>query len=199
MINWLSGWAKGITITVIIATIIEMILPENNNKKYVKTVIGVYILFAIITPIIGIIKSKDYEFNSEDYEKYFKNTYMESSSKIELNNEKNIEEIYISNIKEDIKQKLLDRGYKINKISINIKTNEEDYGIIENIIINLEKNQFGQVNMISINKVEISNSYNNLNNTNDNKNNKLSQSELKEIRKYLSDTYNVLEKNISIN
>ena len=45
MINFLSTWAEQIIIAVIIATIIELILPNNKNKKYIQMVIGIYILF----------------------------------------------------------------------------------------------------------------------------------------------------------
>ncbi|MCI8482131.1 MAG: hypothetical protein HFJ27_03470 [Clostridia bacterium] len=51
MIENLSLWAEQIIVAVIIATIIEMILPNGNNKKYIKAVIGVYVLFTIISPI----------------------------------------------------------------------------------------------------------------------------------------------------
>ena len=43
MINFLSSWAEQIIIAVIAASIIEMILPENKNKKYVKMIIGIYL------------------------------------------------------------------------------------------------------------------------------------------------------------
>ena len=58
MIKFISSWAGGIVLSVIIATILEMILPEGKNKKYIKTVIGVYILFAIISPIISKVTGK---------------------------------------------------------------------------------------------------------------------------------------------
>ena len=53
----MSSWAKSIILAVIVSTIIQMILPEGNNKKYIKTVIGLYILFTIISPIISNIIS----------------------------------------------------------------------------------------------------------------------------------------------
>ena len=56
MIQFLSSWAEQIVLAVIIATIIELILPQNRNKKYIQMVIGIYILFNIISPII---KNKD--------------------------------------------------------------------------------------------------------------------------------------------
>ena len=36
MVEWISNWAESIIVAVIIATIIEMILPEGNSKKYIK-------------------------------------------------------------------------------------------------------------------------------------------------------------------
>ena len=53
MINFISSWAEQIILAVVIATIIELILPNNKNKKYIQMVIGVYILFNIISPIVN--------------------------------------------------------------------------------------------------------------------------------------------------
>ena len=52
MINFLSSWAEQIVLAVIIATLFELILPKNKNKKYIQMVIGVYVLFNIISPIL---------------------------------------------------------------------------------------------------------------------------------------------------
>ena len=69
MIQFLSSWAEQIVLAVIIATIIELILPQNRNKKYIQMVIGIYVLFNIISPII---KNKDTILTVGDYdlEKY---------------------------------------------------------------------------------------------------------------------------------
>lgn len=46
MISWISSWAQGIVVSVIIGTIIEMILPEGSSKKYIKIVIrSVYFIY----------------------------------------------------------------------------------------------------------------------------------------------------------
>ena len=39
MISWFNSWAQGIILAVIIVTILEMIVPEGKNKKYIKIVI----------------------------------------------------------------------------------------------------------------------------------------------------------------
>ena len=52
MIDVISNWAGELVVSLIIVTVIEMLLPDNKIKKYVKTVIGVYIIFCIISPFI---------------------------------------------------------------------------------------------------------------------------------------------------
>ena len=114
MISWLKKWAEGIIIAVIIGTIIEMIVPEGNNKKYIKIVIGVYIMFCIISPVITKITSKEVTFLLDDYEDYYKknNTYEELNKNFEETNEYKIEEVYQQKLIEDIKVKLSQKGYK---------------------------------------------------------------------------------------
>lgn len=62
--NWISNWIQGIIIAVIIGTIIEMLLPEGNCKKYVKVVIGVYILFSIVSPVITKVLEVNLEYQT---------------------------------------------------------------------------------------------------------------------------------------
>ena len=51
MITNISLWAKEIAIAVIICTLILMIIPNNKNKKYIKVIAGIYILFCVLNPI----------------------------------------------------------------------------------------------------------------------------------------------------
>ena len=105
--NWISGWIQGIIIAVIIGTIIEMLLPDGNCKKYVKVVIGVYILFSIVSPVITKVTGN--EFRVSDI--YDINTYIEVSTKssqenIENSQQNQIKQVYITNLKNDMKQKM---------------------------------------------------------------------------------------------
>ncbi len=56
MIEILSSWAKGLGITIVIVSIFEMLLPNNRTKKYIRMVLGVYVIFNIVSPLI---KNKD--------------------------------------------------------------------------------------------------------------------------------------------
>ena len=74
MLEWFRSWATGIVIAVIIATIIEMILPNSTSKKYIKIIIGIFIVYTVISPVIG-------SFKGEDLNNYIKvENYIQSSS-----------------------------------------------------------------------------------------------------------------------
>ena len=51
MIEILSSWAKGLGITIVIVSIFEMLLPNNRTKKYIRMVLGVYVIFNIVSPL----------------------------------------------------------------------------------------------------------------------------------------------------
>lgn len=140
MIEFLSSWAQGIIVAVIIATLIEMILPNSSSKKYVKVVIGMYILFTIVSPIIKKLGGKDINLNTiniEKYEQQISKSDNTISRKFEDNNTRSIKDIYVSNLKADISAKLKEKGYEIDTSDIQIK-DDENY-TIEKITLKLIK------------------------------------------------------------
>ena len=54
--EWFQDWINQIVLAVILCVLIELILPENASKKYVKTVIEIYLVFAIFSPIAGLFQ-----------------------------------------------------------------------------------------------------------------------------------------------
>ena len=194
MINAMSTWAKSIILAVIVSTIIQMILPEGNNKKYIKTVIGLYILFTIISPIISKISGGNSTIDVSKYENYFN---VESTTTASANViDKNLDNTYTSSIKADIKNRMKQKGYKVNSLDANIELkNEEAYGTINSLKINLEREESNNnSNIQAVNKIEINIS----NNTNEIKQNNLSSMEKQEIKNYLSETYSIKKENIEV-
>lgn len=67
MIGKINLWAQGIIIATIIGTVLQMVLPDNKNKKYIKVVIGIYVLLCIIQPLITQkINFEDFNFLMEN-------------------------------------------------------------------------------------------------------------------------------------
>lgn len=195
MIEFLSSWAQGIIVAVIIATLIEMILPNSSSKKYVKVVIGMYILFTIVSPIIKKVGGKDINLNTINIEKYEQQIAKSDntiSRKFEDNNTRSIKDIYVSNLKADISAKLKEKGYEIDTSDIQIK-DDENY-TIEKITLKLIKMEQKQEknNEIVINTVEIGNTIS----QKDSKT--LSDDEKQEVKDYISETYDIDKKNINI-
>lgn len=128
MLEWFRSWATGIVIAVIIATIIEMILPNSTSKKYIKIIIGIFIVYTIISPVIG-------SFKGEDLNNYIKvENYIKSSSnalqtnEVSDNAQSSIKKIYTQNLQNDLKTKLKEKGYISNNINISI-SNDDKYNI----------------------------------------------------------------------
>ena len=137
----ISSWTQGIVIAVIIATIIEMIVPDGNNKKYVKTILGIYILFTIMSPILSKYISMD-DMLSEVYN-YGTSIATDGNLDIEViavENDKYIESVYLSSLESDIKYRIKERGYYVTYFKVEIETeNEKEYGKIKTLELSLKK------------------------------------------------------------
>ena len=219
MVKWISQWCEAIIIAVIIATIIEMILPEGNNKKYIKVVIGVYILFTIISPVISSFTGKSLAVSDIlDLDNYINEVKEKEQSQnfLQEENANTIRNIYIGNLKSDMRNKLKSKGYIVNKIELDVgyddnytlnkiilfvdKEEEDVENNKENVTVNENKaNSIIQtVNEINIivwgeNKLE-----ENFENEDDRKSN-LSNKDKEIIMEYLSSTYELSENNIIVN
>ena len=207
MISFISSWAQGIIVAVIIATIIEMILPEGSSKKYIKVVIGIYILFVIVTPAINQFSKKTIDVSSVINYEFEGKTKQVSTKSLEKNNSLNIKNMYEMNLKSDIKNKIRSKGfcvdsveveildddeYTINKIDVVISGEKEDEEKIEN------QNKKNVVTIVdNIEKVTIDLSKQKSNSEEENKYT-ISTKNANILKAYLSNTYNVDTKNIVI-
>lgn len=205
LVKFINSWVQGIILAVIIGTVIEIILPEGNNKKFIKTIIGVYILFSIIHPLISKISNKTFNFNSIIQSINTSMNGYQNDNKISIEVNKYIEEDYESKLKKDIKEKIFSKGYKVNLLNISIETeNENMYGQINSIDIEIEKREENtnkdeeKLNIKQVENIEINTSKN----TNEKENyekNGIQDEDNKTLKEYLSTTYGINEEKIYIN
>ena len=182
MSEFINGWVQGIIVAVIISSIIEMVIPNGSMKKYIKTIVGIFILFAIVTPVINKIKVYSVD-NAIKVDKIIEDlsegeTIVDKT--IENNKSKTIKDVYIENLKEDICLKLSNRGYEIGNINI-IAADDENF-TLECIKINV----IGKVleEKIQIDDIVLS------------KNEKLIDSD--SIKNFISDEYKIDKKKVFI-
>lgn len=161
MINFFSSWAEQIIVAVVIGSIIEMILPENKNKKYVKMVIGIYILFNIISPMVN--KHNLLSLNNLNLESYAINS--ENSQKGEVNQssmDERLTQLYVEELENNIKEKVTEKGYNVYSCKIDaVLTGDENKKGINKIrlVISNEREELedesSDSNIKSINKIEV--------------------------------------------
>ncbi|MFR5684149.1 MAG: stage III sporulation protein AF [Clostridia bacterium] len=127
MISFMNSWAGGIIIAVIIISLIEMILPEGKNKKYIKVILGLFLLFTILSPIVTKISKQDFKINDVMENVLQENTkqYASISDEIADVNNQSIREVYLTNLKNDMKEKLKEKGYLAKSIEIELEDGEE--------------------------------------------------------------------------
>ena len=128
MINFLSSWVKNLCLALIVVSILEMLLPNNKTKKYVKMVMGLYILFSIIEPFIE--NSNELKFNVEDlYNQYSVETLAESENVNQKSMDSRLDELYKQKLENDIVQKLDEEGYVVEDCDVKAHISSNDTGI----------------------------------------------------------------------
>lgn len=209
MIAFINSWVQGIILAVILATIIEIILPEGNNKKYVKTIIGIYIMFVIVEPLISKMLNKDVNIESIMQNTTSTMSKFETNHNITIETNAYIEKTYKQKLEEDIKDKSSEKGYNISFLNLVIETGDsEDYGQINNIAMKIDKidktieDKKGTTNNIidNVKTVQISVSDNKIIDGNDDvKNTNISENEIETFKEYLSNVYGISKDKIQIN
>lgn len=203
--EFITSWVQGIIIAVIIGSIIEMLLPNGNSKKYIKVVIGVYIVFNIVSPIISKFTGSELKLDSIiDINKYEDkiSSYEIDTKSLENTNNSNIKEVYILNLKKDIKAKIEEKGYIVNSIQIEIENTDEYKVKNVNMIISKREDKKEETEEKKVNEIEKVNIQIKVeNNTTEEITEmiRLTTKEINEIKEYISSVYEINKNNININ
>lgn len=56
MIEWLNGWLKGLIGVVLLAAFVDLLLPSGTFQRYVRTVLGLFILLTMLTPLLSLFR-----------------------------------------------------------------------------------------------------------------------------------------------
>ena len=219
MIEFLSGWAKNLGVVIVIVSIFEMILPNNKTKKYIRVVLGIFVMFNIISPFI---KNKDKLSSvSIDLENY---TTEQNVTVDQTSMDKRIQDLYEKELEKYIKNKIEEQGYKVASCKVNatILENENsnsEENTIQKIKLKIEKKKdieksnqdaknvenkiVTEIQKIKKVNTTIGNNTNNedTNNKETDTNNfkKITRQDIQDIKKFIIDEYGVKEKCLEIN
>ena len=196
-----------------------MILPNNKTKKYIRVVLGIFVMFNIISPFI---KNKDKLSSvSIDLENY---TTEQNVTVDQTSMDKRIQDLYEKELEKDIKNKIEEQGYKVASCKVNatILENENsnsEENTIQKIKLKIEKKKdieksnqdaknvenkiVTEIQKIKKVNTTIGNNTNNedTNNKETDTNNfkKITRQDIQDIKKFIIDEYGVKEKCLEIN
>lgn len=140
MLEGLYGWINTIVVTIIFAAFVEMLMPSNNMKKYIKLVLGLLIMAVILEPVLQYLK-KGYSLSGYTF-KY--QNQMDSS--------------YIKQESETYSQKQQDSIIKLYKQNLEDKMKEgikelvpgKDVSVAVEIVEDADKQNFGEITKATI-------------------------------------------------
>lgn len=208
MIEFFSSWAKGIGVTVVIISIIEMLLPNNNSKKYIRMILGIYLIFNIVSPLI---KNRDVlNVNNINLSETTISTTAEEVNQTSMN--KRIKKLYEQELEKDITKKLKEKGFEVKSCNVatQVSTNENEETKINKIKVSIDKinttNKIEEKNKESkivtqiqkIKKID-TNVGENKDEKEKQENKNITKSDIQNIKKFLIDEYGVNENCLEIN
>lgn len=179
MLDFLLSWAQQLIISIIIIIIIEMVIPSNSSyRKYIKVVLGIFLLYVIISPILSN------KLENINFEKTFAVENIPNVGETNsIDYEKQITEAYKTNLKENMKAYLKEKGYDLVKIESDLKYDSEEIAINK---ISLKVKKISERKNIAVNKIDLKN------------NEKISTQEINELVQEISTYYGIEENKISI-
>ena len=204
MIEFLSSWAKGLGLAIVIVSILEMLLPNNKTKKYIRMVMGLYILFTIISPFI---KNRTL-FNVEniDLSKELNNYSSVETSVDQTSMDERIQVLYVEELEKDITKKIEEKGYEVTECKVKANIQDEN-NTISKIKLKIEKNEENKkeenetIENKMVNEIQKIKPVNTQiqNNNKEEKEEKITKNDIQNIKKFLMEEYEVEEKCLEIN
>lgn len=140
--EFLRGWIINIVIIIIFLTITDITLPESGVKKYIRVIIGTFVLLTIIKPLM----------NLSDVANDFQKSYFETS--ITLNGEKELIDKEVLNSYQSMKaigiyeSKLKDQI--VSAVSYKTTIDKNNIKVVLDINKNQDSSEFGSINNVSI-------------------------------------------------
>ena len=163
-------------------------------------ILGVFIVFNMISPFVN--GSTLYDFNVNDIVGNYMGEIKVNDTDSSIDNK--VEELYIEELEKDIVKTVEEQGYIVDSCDIEavVYSDNEEAGISKINITVLSKNDNGteESEHLEVSNVEEVEIVVNIDNTHKNEeNNSITEKDIKELRKYLSDYYEIDKDIININ
>ena len=187
MISFLKTWAESLIFAILCIVMIEMILPEGSHKKYIKVVLGVYLLLVLMNPLISKLTKTTDLTNMLDMSQFAQENTWEVSS---FNTDSELEYMTKESLKLEIERLLQQNGYQASQIEMEFEI-KKDHTEIEmtKLSLKIEKDQTEKIKQIEEVKIQVSDNQ-------QEENQRLTAKEIAEVKEILASELGVKKKNI---
>jgi len=141
----ITGWITNIIVLILLATVLELLLPNSNMQRYVKMVIGLMLMAVILSPILTIF-TKDFDsmlrsaaLTDPTPDVRMENQIESKKSEIQASNAAYIEEQMAVQMKSQVEKELRDQfNLEITHVGLELKDAEGEKNI-EQIAVTVSK------------------------------------------------------------
>ena len=135
----------------IFVTIIRLVIPKNNLRKYIYSLIGIITIIALVSPLIDIFKNNDMQ---DSIKSVLSNLDEQENVNVDTEKYSNVKEeavkkSFIQSIKNDVKSKLEGKSIVVKSVDVFISDNYD----IEKIEINIEKIDTSKASISSVTQI----------------------------------------------
>ena len=131
--EFLSDWIMNIILFILLATIIDMLLPNTGMKKYVKMVTGLLLIVIILNPLFKLM-SQDFEqalssfhINPENEEKNLENLIEMKKTEIQASNRAYILKQMAVQMKTDVEEELVEKyDVRVEQVLLSINDDSKE-------------------------------------------------------------------------
>ncbi|NYE04971.1 stage III sporulation protein AF [Bacillus niacini] len=197
--EFLIEWVTNIILFILLATVIDMLLPNTGLQKYTKMVTGLLLIAIILTPIFKLI-SKDFETVmaqiptfQDSGEKNMENLIEMQKKEIQASNHAYILETMAVQLEEGVEEELMEQfGLEIAKIELTTKNESQESfpDNLEMVTVHLQQPETSVTTVEAIQPVSIT--------TDTPLPSKDPTEESEKIAAFLSKQWNVTEKTIDV-
>ena len=157
MLEFLKNWIISVVTMVIFMALIDLILPENNIKKYARFVTGLLVIVTILNPVFKLFAGNA---SIETYITQYTdaidtNSSLTNTKEAQSDIEEKTREVFKENLKKEIESKIKNstgENYTVVSIDVELDSKSSNYGTISSIELKKSNNAIEPVSKITIGK-----------------------------------------------
>lgn len=130
--DFLKSWITQVMFVALFIAIIQLIIPNNRNRKYINMILGIVMILTITSPLINKVKDGDVENVDRVLSVISKNARNENQKIVKIQNSQKeyIKEQVLKKLESEIESLASNKGYEAN-----VKTNIDDSYNVNKIYI----------------------------------------------------------------